>query len=125
MQVYGSPFAPVGSAEFVGAGAVVALGGASPTTPTNSGGFGKTIATIEAALNLGKLGNTPDRIVRSMTFSVEGGSIHILTTGSIPTVAIGVAYAAGTYEWENDAARIHGFQAWVPVGVTLNVEYGA
>lgn len=120
-QVYGSPFTSLGSAEYVGAGAVVKL----TDTPTNSAGFGKTLTQIETTLNTGPVpANVPPLTVKSLTFSIEGGTAHVLTTGSIPTAAIGIAYGPGTYEWENDPVRIHGFQAWLPVGVTLNVEYG-
>lgn len=115
------PFAPLGSAQFAGAGAVVIL---ASTAPTDAGGFGKTLTQIDAALNTTFDGSRITHQAASMSFSVEGGTIHVLTTGATPTAAIGIAYAAGTYEWENDATRIHGFRAWVPVGVTLNVEYG-
>jgi len=115
-------FVPLGSAEFDGAGAVVVL---LTTAPTNAGGFGKTLTQIDAALNATVDGSGITHQARCMTFGVEGGTIHVLTTGQTPTATIGVPYAAGTYEWENEAARIHGFKAWVPVGVFLNVEYGA
>jgi hypothetical protein len=119
LQTHGSPFVPLGSAEYVGAAAVIAL----TDTPTNSGGFGKTLTQITTTLNA-----TPDgggtKKVKSLTFSIEGGAAHVLTTWQTPTAAIGIAYAAGTYEWENDAARITGAKFYLPVGVTLNVEYG-
>lgn len=120
-QVYGSPFSPVGSAEYLGAGAVV-----TPTTvPTNSGGFGQTITQVEAALNaLRPSGDLRNRIVRSLAFSIEGGTAHILTTGNVPTAVIGVAYGPGVYEWEDDSVRIHQLQAFLPAGVVLNMEYG-
>ena len=120
-QTHGSPFQPLGSAQYVGAGAVI---DPKVDAPTNAGGFGKTITQIEATLNA-----TPDgsgtKKVQSQTFSIEGGTAHILTTGSTPTAAIGVAYAAGVYEWENDNTRIHGAKYYLPSGVTLNLEYGA
>ena len=119
-QVHGSPFEPLGSAEYAGAAAAISL----TTVPTDAGGFGKTITQIETTLNSASLTASPRKIVHSLTFSIEGGSARVLTTGQTPTAAVGIAYAAGVYEWENDAIRIHGAQFFLPVGVTLNVEYG-
>lgn len=119
LPVYGSPFDPLGSAQYDGAAAVIALTDA----PTNAGGFGKTLTQIETTLNA-----TPDgsgtKKVNSLTFSLEGGAAHVLTTGQTPTAAIGIAYPAGVYAWENDAGRISAAKFYLPVGVTLNVEYG-
>lgn len=120
-QVYGSPFQPLGSAQFIGADAVVSL---ISSAPSNSGGFGKTITQIETTLNTNNKGGDPIKYVGSIVFGVEGGAIHVLTTGQAPTAAIGVPYAAGVYERENDALWIRGCKAFVPTGVTLNVEYG-
>jgi hypothetical protein len=121
-QTHGSPFAPLGSAQYVGAAAVIVL---ASTAPTDAGGFGKTLAQIETTLNATPDGSKQIKQVKSLRFSLEGGAAHILTTGQTPTAAIGIAYAAGSYQWENDAASITAFRAFLPVGVTLNVEYGA
>lgn len=115
------PFAPLGSAQYVGADAVVIL---ASTAPTDAGGFGKTLTQINAALNATPDGSRITHRATCLTFGVEGGTIHVLTTGSTPTATIGVPYAAGVYEWEDDGSRVAGFRAFVPTGVTLNVEYG-
>ncbi len=121
MQVYGSPFAPLGSGQWIGTGAAITLN----TAPDNAGGFGKTLAQIETTLNATPDGSGATKKVKSLRFGLEGGAAHILTTGQTPTAAIGIPVAAGSYFWENDAASITGFAAYLPVGVTLNVEYGA
>lgn len=119
-QTYGSPFHPLGSAQYVGADAVVVL---LTTAPTNAGGFGKSLTQIETALNV-----TPDgsgyKRAKSLRFSIEGGTAHILMTGQVPTATIGIAFAAGLYQLENDPTCIPQFQAFLPTGVTMNVEYG-
>lgn len=121
IQTYPSMFETLGSAQYVGANAVVKLTDA----PTNSGGFGKTITQIETTLNTGSMPGLPGRVVKNLVFSIEGGAAHVLTGGNIPTAAIGIAYADGLYAWANDPKRIHAVQFFLPVGVTLNVEYGA
>lgn len=119
-QTYGSPFVPLGSGQWIGAGAAITLN----TAPTNAAGFGKTLAQIEATLNATPDGSGRTRKVTKLRYSLEGGTAHILTAGSTPTATIGVAAFEGSYEREGDAAFITGFSAYLPLGVTLNVEYG-
>jgi len=120
VQTFGSPFSPLGSAQYVGADAVIAL----TTAPTDAGGFGKTLTQIETTLNATPDGG-PYKIVKSLMIGVEGGTIHALETGQTPTAAIGIPYAEGVHVWENDPTRIHAAKFYIPTGVTVNFEYGA
>jgi hypothetical protein len=120
IQTFGSPFQPLGSAEWAGAAAAITLS----TAPTNVGGFGLALSTVEATLLAAAKPGDPTPKVKSIVFSVEGGTMHVLTDGQTPTATIGIAYAEGVYQWQNDITRIHAAKFFLPAGVTLNVEYG-